>query len=94
MTLRMIWVRVKHLPPDSACASLSRSGKPSWSRTEVLLAHVWQAAAHSKEMHPMLADAIKAQPRRPLSPERQAARKRAIARAQERRRAIAAGEIT
>jgi hypothetical protein len=89
----MIWSRVRYLPPESAVASISRDGKPHWGLTEILAAHVWQAAAHSKQPHPMLADAMHGMSR-PVSPERAKALKAARARARERRRAIAAGEIT
>ncbi len=82
------------MPADSAVAAVLRQGAElPWSRTEVLLAHVWQASAHSKEMHPMLKAAIRATPRKD-APQRAKAIKAAKARAAERRRAIAAGEIT
>lgn len=91
----MIWVRVKYLPDDSACRTLQRDGLPFWGVEQILLAHVWQAAAQSKEPHPMLAAAMREHRRRaPTDPERAKKRAAARARARERRRAIDAGEIT
>jgi len=94
LTLRMIAVRVRHLPADSAVRTLERDGQPAWNLEHVLLAHVWQAAAHSKTPHPALASAAKRVDRaRQTSPERRAAMANARQRAAERRRRIEAGEL-
>jgi hypothetical protein len=88
LTLRMISVRVKYLPPESAVASIIRDG-PHWSLGDVLLAHVWQAAAHSKKPHPMLAKAGKQARRAPMTPEKQRRLTAAKARARDRKRRLA-----
>lgn len=86
LTLRMIAVRVKHLPADSA-TSLALGGS-GWSIEHYLLAHLFQVTAG--EPHPGLPNqspivdpAIRAK-----------ARDHAKQRAAERQRAIDAGEIT
>ncbi len=91
LTLRRLWVLLQHLPSESALGSIDRNGHPEWRLEHVLLAHVWQQTARSKKPHPMLTAAMKRNQRRVQDPARvQAARRRAA----ERRRAIAAGEIT
>lgn len=93
LTLRMIFVRLKYLPPESAVMTAQRGGLPHWSTADQILAHVWQAAAHSKEPHPMLADALKNQPRR-TDPQRELRIREARKRAARRRALIESGEIT
>lgn len=74
---------------DSALAWALNGGEQPWSRTEYLLAHLWQA--FTGDPHPALP---KDAPRRDRDPKRQAALNRAKDRAAERRRLIEAGEIT
>jgi hypothetical protein len=54
LTLRQIFVRVRHLPVDSAVLALEHGHEPVWRLEHVLLADVWQQVAHSKKPHPML----------------------------------------
>ena len=85
LTLRMIAVRVAHLPPDAAC--VIASGGSGWTRSDFLLAHLYQA--FTGEPHPALPTSS------PIaSPEREKALRAGRARARERQRAIDAGEIT
>jgi len=81
----MIWVRIRHLPPDSATAlALGGSG---WRIEHYLAAHIFHAIAH--EPHPALPNTS------PIAdPEREKRLRAARARARERQRAIDAGEIT
>lgn len=58
LTYRMVLVRLRHLPPDSALRQALADG-PILSTTDVLLAHNWQASARSKRPHPMLAKAMR-----------------------------------
>jgi hypothetical protein len=86
LTLRMIGVRVKHLPADSACARILNGGEEPWSVLEYLVADVVHVL--SGEPHP-------ARPRvkRYMTPQRRRALAAGRRRAAERRRKIAAGEI-
>jgi len=85
LTLRMIAVRVKHLPPDSATAIAT--GGTGWTLADHLLADVYHVTAH--EVHPW-----KPKQDKGSDPEREKAKRAARARARERQRAIDAGEIT
>ena len=86
MTLRMVWVRVAHLPPDSATAvALGSSG---WTRTDVLLADLW--AAMTWKPHPNLP---KQTAEVATTPEREARLRAARARARQRQDDIDAGRI-
>ena len=85
LTLRMISVRVGHLPSDSA-TSVALGG-PGWRLEHYLAAHLYGAMAG--EPHPSLPKAS------PITdPEREKALRSARLRARERQRAIDAGEIT
>lgn len=85
LTLRMIAVRVKHLPADSATALAT--GGTGWTLTDHLLADVFHATGGNP--HPWKPKQAKG------SDSERAKRKRAAkARARERQRAIDAGEIT
>lgn len=42
LTLRMIWVRIIHLPPQSATQIHLNDGQIAWGWTEYLLADLWQ----------------------------------------------------
>lgn len=91
LTLRMIAVRIRHLPPDSATATALNDGEQVWARRDVLTADLYNALT-GKE-HPLLADARRSAEKKPDS-----AWSRAIAAAKarinERKRKIEAGEIT
>jgi len=81
----MIYVRIKHLPPDSA--TVMAEGGPGWRLEHYLAAHLFHATTGNP--HPMLP-----KPDGPRStPERDKAMRAAMRRAAERRRAIQAGEI-
>ena len=56
LTLRMIFVRLRHLPPDAAVFRVMSDGRPVWDLQHILLADIWQAAAQSKKPHPLLED--------------------------------------
>lgn len=85
LTLRMIAVRIRHLPVDSVVATLARDGEPAWELRDLLLAHVWQAAAHSKKPHPLLAKAgRRVEKTTRFTPQRQAALARGRQRAKAR----------
>jgi hypothetical protein len=85
LTLRMIAVRVKHLPADSATAIAT--GGTGWTLTDHLLADVYHATA--REPHPW-----KPKQDKGSDPAHAKAKQAAKARARERQRAIDAGEIT
>lgn len=95
LTLRRLRVLVLHLPPDSATVRLD-DPNPHWGPAEVLLAHVWQAAARSKKPHPMLAAEMnRTRVKRDQHTAEQARKFRdARRRSRERRAAIERGEIT
>ncbi len=89
LTLRMIAVRLEHLPPESALAGKVRGGEPHWALEHVLLAHNWQAVTRSKQPHPMMARAArKAARRQVVTPEREGRLREARARARARRRRL------
>lgn len=90
LTLRMIAVRVRHLPPDSAVV-VAINGEPGWTRDQVLTADVWSALA-GKE-HAALAAARKSQGRT-MTAEFLNALGAARRRLRERKQKIASGEIT
>jgi hypothetical protein len=85
LTLRMISVRIRHLPPDSATAIAL--GGPGWRLEHYLAAHLFHATAGKP--HPMLP-----KPEKAASAERDKKIRKAKARARERQRALDAGEIT
>jgi len=85
LTLRMIAVRVRYLPLDSACAVAS--GGSGWRTEHYLAAHLFQAT--TGKAHPALPKSS------PIAnPAREKALRAGRARARERQRAIDAGEIT
>ena len=85
LTLRMIAVRVRYLPPDSASATTS--GGSGWTVADYLLADLFHATAG--HAHPALPTSS------PIAnPAREKALRAGRARARERQRAIDAGEIT
>lgn len=88
LTLREIWVRIQHLPDNAALTIYANRHEPRWSRTDILLADVFQALAG--QVHPS----------RPKSPEEirkdeARERKRSAVEAEfaERNRALESGEI-
>lgn len=83
LTLRMIWVRVTHLPPDSSTARALGGG--GWTVHDYLVSDLWSALAG--RAHP----ARPAQAVRVADPARLAAAKR---RQRSRARQIKRGEIT
>ena len=85
LTLRMIAVRVKHLPADSATAIAT--GGSGWTLTHHLIADVFHATA--REQHPW-----KPKQGKGFDPERAKRLRAAKVRGRERQRAIDAGEIT
>ena len=85
LTLRMIAVRVKHLPSDSATAIAT--GGNGWTLADHLLADVYQAT--SGNPHPW-----KPKQDKGSDPAHEKAKRAARARVRERQRAIDAGEIT
>lgn len=90
LTLRRLMVLIEHLPAESVLQTTLRQGRPAWRLEHVLLAHVWQAAGHSKEPHPWLTRETRRSRGGP-DPRKLAA---ARARAAKRKRAIEAGRIT
>lgn len=85
LTLRMIYVRVHHLRPDSATALAV--GGSGWTLGDFLLADIFHATAHEPSLR--LPKQVKGS-----DPARDKRVREAKARAAERQRAIAAGEIT
>jgi len=86
LTLRMILVRLRHLPPDSATALAE--GGDGWTLSDHLQAHTYGATAG--EPHPWLPEGAKGR----TSPEELKARRAALARKRARDQAIADGHIT
>jgi hypothetical protein len=80
----MIWVRIRHLPPDSA-TTLAIGGS-GWTLGDFLLADIFHATAH--EPSHRLPKQVKGS-----DPARDKRIREAKARAAERQRAIDAGEI-
>jgi len=85
LTLQMIAVRVRYLPPDSATARAE--GSSGRTDVEVLLMDLY--GAMTGEQHPRYPKDSKA-----VDPEREKHLRAARIRAHERQRAIDAGEIT
>jgi hypothetical protein len=85
LTFRRIGVLVRHLPADSASAVAD--GGSGWRLEHYLLADVFHSTAGKP--HPALPPPVKGS-----NPERDMHIRQAKARAYERARAIAAGEIT
>lgn len=89
LTLRRIWVLLRHLPADSPL--VRELSPPSWSITDHLLDDIRMVLTASDKNPP------KPHPARPLGERRQLDPKRIAAglrRRAERQRAIEAGEIT
>jgi hypothetical protein len=91
LTLRRICVLVRHLPAESALAVIARDGQPAWELRDVLLATIWQAAAHSQKPHPLLERAAES---RTVSPARARQLDEARRRARSRRRALDTRDAT
>ncbi|QDQ97984.1 hypothetical protein [Tomitella fengzijianii] len=51
LTLRMIWVRVRHLPRESATQIHLNGGQIAWGWTEYLLADLWALTARKRHPH-------------------------------------------
>lgn len=85
LTLRMVYVRIRHLPPDSA-TSLATGGS-GWGLSDYLLADIYGPIGGQR--HPWYPKPVKGS-----DPAREKAKREARARARERQRAIDAGEIT
>lgn len=85
LTLRMIWVRLKHLPLDSALAIAEGSG--GWVLGHYLAAQLWEV--QTGVPHPGRPKQEKV-----IDLEVAHARKAALARKRERDKAIAEGRIT
>ncbi|RVW06223.1 hypothetical protein [Rhodococcus spongiicola] len=47
LTLRQVWVRIRHLPSDSALAIADNGGTVPWSITDHLLADTWLVIAQA-----------------------------------------------
>lgn len=91
LTLRRIWVLLRHLPPQAALASALRDGKPYWSLEAHLLDDLRIATTGSKERP------SKPNPNRPTGKPKRVDKRRILsgqARRAERLRLIEAGEIT
>lgn len=90
LPLRRLWVRFKHLPPESACADLARGGKPHWSIEAHLLDQLRMAMTGSKKNpakpHPQRPTG---KPRRKYDPDRPRKIAAAKRRAAERRERLA-----
>lgn len=90
LTLRRIFVLVKHLPPESAVGYVARDGKPHWSLEAILLDTLRMALTGTKERpakpHPLRPTGPS---RRQDSPERRRKLAAARRRARERRARMA-----
>lgn len=93
LTLRRLMVLITHLPAESSTALALNSGFRPLSRSEALLAEIWQAAARSKRRHPLLSVALKKQ-RKPISSKRRRKLDELVQRQRARRAAIDRGDIT
>lgn len=95
LTLRQLFVRIQHLPPDSATGTVLRGGKPHWTLEAMLLDNLRMSLTGTKEKpakpHPMRP---RPQPHRRQTPERKRKLADARRRRHERQRRIDAGEIT
>ena len=87
LTLRMIAVRVAHLPHDSAISHAVLGAQAGWGVAEYLLADVWQASSGSEKGHPARPDSTDSSTKED-SPERKKKVKRAKQRARARRAAF------
>jgi hypothetical protein len=85
LTLRMIHVRLKSLPLDSAVAIVEGSG--GWTLEHYLTAQLWEV--QTGEPHP-----AKPKHEKAIDPQVAQARKAALIRKREREAAIAEGRIT
>lgn len=102
LTLRRLWVLIRHLPPESAVAALRRDGKPHWGPEAHLLDGVRMAVESLRNTMAGKNRTVKPHPMRPRptakprhhTPQRRRQLAAARRRAQARRRAIGAGEIT
>lgn len=90
LTLRMIFVRIRYLPRDSAVRTALNDNRPEWGDLEYLLTDIWAASANSEEPHPARPKPAAEQ----ITPERRKAIARARRIAAQRRKDIAAGVIT
>lgn len=86
LTVRMILVRVRHLPPDSAVAVAL--GQPGWTVADYLIADLFHATGGKR--HPSRPTGSTAQIADPV---RERKLRSARARARARQRAIARGEL-
>lgn len=93
LTLRRLMVLISHLPPESSTAVALGGGFRPLSRTESLLAEIWQPLARSKRRHPLLSAALKKH-RKPISAKRRRKLDDLTRRQQARREAIERGDIT
>lgn len=88
LSFRMLSVRVRHLPLDSATGQINLGDLWINNRTELLLVEIWESlTGHRHHLRPP--ETPKAE-----SPDRQKKLAAARKRAQERRAAIERGEIT
>jgi hypothetical protein len=94
LSLRKLRVLIRHLPTDSALATAENGGKPIHNQDTILLAEIATATAHAKKPHPVINEVKSRQrARRDQAPSRRRALVAARRRAEQRRRAIEAGEI-
>ena len=93
LTLRRLMVLISNLPPESSTAVALNGGFRHLSRTESLLAEIWQAAARSKRRQPLLQVALKKH-RKPISSKRRRKLDDLTRRQRARRAAIERGDIT
>lgn len=93
LTLRRLHVLVTNLPAESSTSAALNGGFVPLSRSESLLAEVWQAAARSKRRHPLLAVALK-KTRKSIPSGRRRKLDDLAARQRARRAAIERGDIT
>jgi hypothetical protein len=85
LTLRMLYVRIKYLPAESATSRAE--GNPGWTREQYLLAHIWGQRAETP--HPWYPAATPE-----VTAEQTRAKKDALARKRQREQDIANGVIT
>lgn len=95
LTLRRLYVLLRHLPPDSATGTAARGGEAHWSIEAHLIDDLRVAMTGSKEK-PSKRHPARPRPDRRVkqTPERMRKIAAAKRRARERRRLIEAGEIT
>lgn len=91
LTLRMLNVRIRRLPPESAVATIARDNAVHWSNEALLLADIWQAVVpvkpgQQRKPHPRLRkDGAEAKRRVRTNPKREMRRRDAIRRQRQRR---------